>query len=138
NSRDRLTTKHVGVKLKGPANDKHVGVRENELASPLPALAQLSLFAHAGHVVARIADGAQDATLFGRKGSGELSGDARDTVRAMDGEEEKCESTACCWRARQQGGLLSQWRVTQLAAISRPNSFPRRPRGPSWTSRRPT
>jgi hypothetical protein len=33
---------------------------------------------------------------------------------------------------------ISQWRVTQQTAISRPNSFPSRPRGPSWTSRRPT
>jgi len=33
-------------------------------------LAQLSLFAHGGHVVARIADGAQDAAVFGRKGAG--------------------------------------------------------------------
>ena len=33
---------------------------------------------------------------------------------------------------------VSQWRVTQQAAISRPNSFPSRPRGPSWTSRRTT
>jgi hypothetical protein len=33
---------------------------------------------------------------------------------------------------------FSQWRVTQQAAIFRPNSFPSRPRGPSWTSRRST
>ena len=43
-------------------------MRENELAGPLPVLAQLSLFAHGGHVVARIADGAQEAAVFGRKG----------------------------------------------------------------------
>jgi hypothetical protein len=36
------------------ANGEHIGVRENELAGPLPVLAQLSLFAHGGHVVARI------------------------------------------------------------------------------------
>ena len=33
---------------------------------------------------------------------------------------------------------VSQWRVTQQAAISRPNSFPSHPRGPSWTWRRTT
>ena len=33
---------------------------------------------------------------------------------------------------------VSQWRVTPQAAISRPNSFPSRPRAPSWTSRRTT
>ena len=41
-------------------------------------------------------------------------------------------------RSRVLPGSISQWRVTQQAAISRPNSFPSRPRGPSWTSRRPT
>src|SRR5262249_21886745 len=35
-------------------------------------------------------------------------------------------------------GSSSQLRVTQQAAIFRPNSFPSRPRGPSWTSRRTT
>jgi hypothetical protein len=45
-------------------------MRENELASPLPVLAQFSLFANAGHVVARIADSAQGAPLFGRGGTG--------------------------------------------------------------------
>jgi hypothetical protein len=41
-------------------------------------------------------------------------------------------------RSRVIPGSISQWRVIQQAAISRPNSFPSRPRGPSWTSRRPT
>jgi hypothetical protein len=30
------------------------------------------------------------------------------------------------------------WRITQDAPISRPTSFLSRPRGPTWTSRRPT
>src|SRR5262249_12753297 len=33
---------------------------------------------------------------------------------------------------------VSQWRVTQQAVLSRPNSVASRPRGPSWTLRRPT
>jgi hypothetical protein len=39
-------------------------------------------------------------------------------------------------KRKNERGQAAQWRVTQQAAISRPN--PNRPRGPSWTSRRPT
>src|SRR5262249_43374703 len=67
-------------------------------------------------------------------------------VAALDREQ---ESGSTSGQARSGGGLGSfrslsallvipaQWRVTRQAAISRPNSFPSRPRGPSWTSRRP-
>jgi hypothetical protein len=37
-------------------------------AGPLPMATQLSLLADAGHVIARIVDGAQRAAVFGREG----------------------------------------------------------------------
>src|SRR5262245_32757089 len=62
-----------------------------------------------------------------------------------------CAALNCAWPLQELGSLLgplsalsvipgssSQWRVTQQAAIFRPNSFPSHPRGPSWTSRRTT
>jgi hypothetical protein len=47
-------------------------MREDELASPLPVLTQLSRLTHADHVVARIVDGAQRAAVFGGSGPGEF------------------------------------------------------------------
>jgi hypothetical protein len=39
-----------------------------QLGDPLPALAQLSLLAHGGHVIARLANGGQRAAVLGREG----------------------------------------------------------------------
>jgi hypothetical protein len=47
------------------ANVPHVGFRENELAGPLPVLAQLPLLAHSGHVIARLTNRVQRTAILG-------------------------------------------------------------------------
>jgi hypothetical protein len=42
---------------------------KDQLGNSLPAGLQLALFAHAGHVSARFANGAQRTAVFGRQGS---------------------------------------------------------------------
>ena len=59
---------HEQGEFERSANGQHILFRENQLGDPLPVLAQLSLFAHGGHVVARPANGAQCAAVFGREG----------------------------------------------------------------------
>jgi hypothetical protein len=52
-----------------PADGQHILFCENELAGPLPVGTQLAFLVYARHVIARIADGAQDAAVFGRQGT---------------------------------------------------------------------
>jgi hypothetical protein len=48
-------------------NRQHVLFGEDQLGESLPMAPQFSLLADAGHVIAGIADGAQDAAVFGRQ-----------------------------------------------------------------------
>ena len=50
-------------------NGQHILFCEYQFADPLPVIPQLSLLAHAGHVIARLANGAQRAAVFGRQGA---------------------------------------------------------------------
>jgi hypothetical protein len=47
-------------KLERPANGQHVLFCEDQFAGPLPMATQLSLLADADHVIAGIADGAEE------------------------------------------------------------------------------
>jgi hypothetical protein len=49
-----------------PANGQHVFFREDEPGDPLPVGTQLAFLAHARHVIARIADGAQRRRRWSR------------------------------------------------------------------------
>ena len=51
------------------ANGQHILFCEDQFAGSLPMAAQLSLLADAGDVIVGIADGAQDAAVFGRQGA---------------------------------------------------------------------
>jgi hypothetical protein len=50
---------------------------QNELSGPLPLGAQFSLAIHGGHVVARLANGAQCAAVFSREGAVQFPGEIR-------------------------------------------------------------
>jgi hypothetical protein len=60
---------HEQGEFERSANGQHILFRENQLGDPLPVLAQLPLFAYPGHVIARLADGAQRAAVFSRQRS---------------------------------------------------------------------
>jgi hypothetical protein len=54
-------------KVERPANGQHVLFCEDQLRDSLPLTPQLPFLVHASHVVARLPDSGQRATLFGRQ-----------------------------------------------------------------------
>jgi hypothetical protein len=71
---------HEQRELERPANGQYVLFCEDQFTGPLPVGTQLAFLVHARHVIARIADGAQRTTVFGRQGGSLALG--RDTQDA--------------------------------------------------------